>query len=196
MTTPGVRHKASSKSRLHRSAPQLVTGDVLIEEVARTMETNVRSLQRELNRAGTDFRTLTSAVRIERSTELLQDTGLSITSISEDVGYASPTSFTRAFRKATGRGPRNNSAMKVALLRWMPTTTRHRANRASPLGDSDGISLPKSHRTTTPETDTRRSHCDAHRLDVDLSRKSWLPCCRESNSLRAARHDGRWISGE
>lgn len=85
---------------------QLLTGDVSIEEVARSMETSVRTLQRELNRAGADFRTLTSTVKIERATELLHDTTVTITSISEDLGYASPAGFSRAFRKATGLGPR------------------------------------------------------------------------------------------
>jgi AraC-like DNA-binding protein len=95
---------------------QLYTGDVSIEEVARSMETSVRSLQRELNRAGTDFRTLTSAVKIERATELLHDTTVSITSISEDLGYASPAGFSRAFRKATGLEPREHRKRERSSL--------------------------------------------------------------------------------
>jgi AraC-like DNA-binding protein len=85
---------------------QLQTGDVSIEDVARSMDTSVRTLQRELQQAGADFRSLTSAVRIQRATEMLQDMSVSITSISEDLGYSSPAGFSRAFRKATGFGPR------------------------------------------------------------------------------------------
>ncbi|MGE3362464.1 MAG: AraC family transcriptional regulator ligand-binding domain-containing protein [Rhizobiaceae bacterium] len=85
---------------------QLLAGDVSIEEVARSMDTSVRTLQRELQQAGADFRSLTSAVRIQRATEMLQDWTVSITNISEDLGYSSPTGFSRAFRKATGFGPR------------------------------------------------------------------------------------------
>jgi len=85
---------------------QLLTGGISIDDVARSMDTSIRTLQRELNRAGTDFRSLTTAVRIQRATELLQDKGVSITNISGDLGYSSPAGFSRAFRKATGFGPR------------------------------------------------------------------------------------------
>jgi len=85
---------------------QLLTGDVSIEEVARSMDTSIRTLQRELQHVGADFRSLTSMVKIQRATEMLQDKSISITSISEDLGYSSPAGFTRAFRKATGLGPR------------------------------------------------------------------------------------------
>ena len=85
---------------------QLLMGDVSIEEVARSMDTSIRTLQRELQYVGTDFRSLTSMIRVQRATEMLQDRSISITSISEDLGYSSPAGFTRAFRKATGLGPR------------------------------------------------------------------------------------------
>ncbi|WP_051661416.1 AraC family transcriptional regulator [Bosea sp. 117] len=85
---------------------QVLTGSVLIDDIARSMDTSVRTLQRELHRAGTDFRSLTSAVRTQRATELLRHTGGSITHISAELGYSSPAGFTRAFRKVTGIGPR------------------------------------------------------------------------------------------
>ncbi len=85
---------------------QLMAGNIMIDDIARSMDTSVRTLQRELGRANTDFRSLTNTVRTQRAIELLQHTGLSITSISGDLGYSSPTGFTRAFRKATGCGPR------------------------------------------------------------------------------------------
>lgn len=85
---------------------QLLTGNIMIDGIARSMDTSVRTLQRELNRASTDFRSLTSTVRLQRAVELLQCSRLSITDISEDLGYSSPGGFTRAFRKATGYSPR------------------------------------------------------------------------------------------
>ncbi|WP_368911722.1 AraC family transcriptional regulator [Taklimakanibacter deserti] len=85
---------------------QLLAGNVSIDDIARSMDTSVRTLQRELHYAGTDFRSLTSDVRIRRATELLRDRSVSIISISEDLGYSSPAGFSRAFRKATGMGPR------------------------------------------------------------------------------------------
>lgn len=86
---------------------QILTGHVLIDDVARSIDISVRTLQRELHRAGTDFRGLTSNVRIRRAAELLRHTGESITRISAELGYSSPAAFARAFRKATGTGPRD-----------------------------------------------------------------------------------------
>lgn len=93
---------------------QLLSGNVSIEVVARSMQTSVRTLQRELNRAGTDFRGLTNAVRTARATELLQDASIPITSVSEDLGYASPAGFSRAFRNATGLTPREHRTRAMA----------------------------------------------------------------------------------
>lgn len=85
---------------------QVFTGSVSIDHTARSMDISIRTLQREFNRAGTDFRSLTSIVRIQRATELLRESDVSIISIAADLGYSWPGAFTRAFRKATGYGPR------------------------------------------------------------------------------------------
>lgn len=85
---------------------QVLTGSVSIDRAARPMGTSVRTLQRELNRAGTDFRSLVNAARIQRATELLRHTNGSITRVSAEMGYSSPANFARAFQKATGRTPR------------------------------------------------------------------------------------------
>lgn len=85
---------------------QVLTGSVSIDSAAQSIDTSVRTLQRELNRAGTDFRSLASVVRIRRATELLRHTNGSITRVSADLGYSSPANFARAFRKVTGSGPR------------------------------------------------------------------------------------------
>lgn len=84
---------------------QVVAGGVMIDDVARSMDTSTRSLQRELHQAGTDFRSLTSVVRIQRASELLRHTNGSITRVSAQLGYSSPSGFARAFRKVTGAGP-------------------------------------------------------------------------------------------
>jgi AraC-like DNA-binding protein len=84
---------------------QVLTGSVSIDSAAQSIDTSIRTLQRELNRAGVDFRSLATAVRIQRATELLRHTNGSITRVSADLGYSSPANFARAFRKATGRGP-------------------------------------------------------------------------------------------
>ncbi len=84
---------------------QVLTGEVSIESAALSLGTSVRTLQRELNREGTDFRTLANAVRTRRAIELLQQTNTSVTNIAVALGYSSPAHFTRAFHKATGSSP-------------------------------------------------------------------------------------------
>jgi AraC-like DNA-binding protein len=85
---------------------QVLAGSVSIDSAAQSMDSSVRTLQRELNRAGTDFRSLVSVARVQRASELLRHTNGSVTRVSADLGYSSPANFARAFRKATGRGPR------------------------------------------------------------------------------------------
>ena len=97
---------------VERIRTQVLAGDVAIDDIARSIDTSVRTLQRELHSAGTDFRRLTTAVRVQRATELLRHTSGSVTHISAELGYSSPANFARAFRKATGLGPREFRARK------------------------------------------------------------------------------------
>lgn len=84
---------------------QLVGGAVSIEETAAALNTSVRTLQRELERFGTSYRTLTSHVRTRRAAALLSETQRSITDIAVDLGYSSPQHFARAFRSINGESP-------------------------------------------------------------------------------------------
>lgn len=92
---------------------QVLAGGVMIEDIARSMDRSVRTLQRELERAGTDFRSLANAVKIQRARELLRHTGGSITDVSAELGYSSPANFARAFRKATGVAPHEFRANRL-----------------------------------------------------------------------------------
>ena len=85
---------------------QVLSGSVSVEAVARAMDLSVRSLQRELNGAGTDFRALAALARQERAVALMRQGDASITAIAAELGYSAPANFTRAFRKATGLSPR------------------------------------------------------------------------------------------
>lgn len=103
---PGGAPRSLLGVAVERIRTQVLAGDVAIDDIARSMDTSVRTLQRELHDAGTDFRRLTTAVRVQRATELLRHTSGSVTHISAELGYSSPANFARAFRKATGLGPR------------------------------------------------------------------------------------------
>lgn len=85
---------------------QVLAGRVSIESAARSLDTSVRTLQRELNRESIDFRTIVNVMRSRRAIELLRGTDASITNISMALGYSAPAHFARAFLKATGQSPR------------------------------------------------------------------------------------------
>jgi AraC-like DNA-binding protein len=84
---------------------QVLTGTVSIESAAASLDTSVRTLQRELNREGTSFRDLANTLRAKRAMELLRETRLSVTKMSAALGYSTPANFARAFRKTTGLSP-------------------------------------------------------------------------------------------
>ena len=84
---------------------QVLAGHVSIDSAARSIDTSVRTLQRELNREGTDFRSITNAMRTRRGLELLRGSDMSVTRISGILGYSDSGHFARAFRKATGISP-------------------------------------------------------------------------------------------
>jgi len=85
---------------------QVLSGRVSIESAARSINTSVRTLQRELNREGTDFRSIANAMRSRRALELLRHTDATVTNISTMLGYSDSAHFARAFRNATGMSPR------------------------------------------------------------------------------------------
>lgn len=109
---------------------QIVDGTPSLDATARAMGKSVRGIQRELDVAGTGFRELSNNLRAARAKELLQDCGLSITTISTELGYSSPANFTRAFRSATGMTPRDFRSM--TRLRDCPRRTREKALASFP----------------------------------------------------------------
>jgi AraC-like DNA-binding protein len=95
---------------------QLLSRNVSIETTARALATSVRTLQRELNRAGTDFRSLVNAARSDRAKELLRHGDTTITGISTDLGYSAPAHFSRAFLRETGSRPRDYRSRALRAL--------------------------------------------------------------------------------
>lgn len=84
---------------------QVLAGAVSLDGAARALDLSTRSLQRALNRDGTDFRSLANAIRAGRAMELLRGSGASVTEIATELGYSTPANFARAFRRATGVSP-------------------------------------------------------------------------------------------
>jgi len=73
--------------------------------IADKMNMSVKTLQRQLKRFDTDFSTLLKTNKIKHALMLLRDNKLSLTQITYKLGFNSPSSFSRAFKKWTGVSP-------------------------------------------------------------------------------------------
>ena len=79
--------------------------DVTLATAARRMGRSERSLQRDLQQAGTTFRAELEAARVELARALLVDTDLKIDAVARKVGCASAAHFATLFRRVGGETP-------------------------------------------------------------------------------------------
>lgn len=77
-----------------------------IEEVAAAMTVTSRTLRRRLSEEGASYRDLAERTRRERADELLRAGELSVAQVAARVGYSDPSTFTHAYKRWTGRPPR------------------------------------------------------------------------------------------
>lgn len=84
---------------------QIRKGKVDMDAVARSLGIGVRRLHRALDKEGTSFRKMTQQMRMSLARELVAGTSLPLSVIAEDVGYANPSLFTRAFTREVGQAP-------------------------------------------------------------------------------------------
>jgi AraC-like DNA-binding protein len=77
-----------------------------VDEAAGQLGTSARTLRRRLESARTSYRELVEGVRRKQAEELLSQTKLSVEQIADSLGYAETASFTHAFKRWTGRSPR------------------------------------------------------------------------------------------
>jgi AraC-like DNA-binding protein len=73
--------------------------------IAEKMNVSVKTLQRQLKRFNTDFSTLVKTNKIKHAQMLLRENKLTLTQITYKLGFNSPSSFSRAFKKWTGVSP-------------------------------------------------------------------------------------------
>ncbi|MEU6674173.1 helix-turn-helix domain-containing protein [Streptomyces sp. NPDC046925] len=76
-----------------------------LEEWARSLEVSDRTITRAFRQAtGLSFAQWRQALRVHRALTFLSE-GLDVTTISEELGYAQPSTFIAAFRRITGTTP-------------------------------------------------------------------------------------------
>ncbi len=84
----------------------LPSGEVDESSVARALNLSLRSMQRKLKTRGVTFRKLLDDTRGQLAEQYLKDSTLSVSEIAYLLGFAEVSSFSRAFRRWTGRAPR------------------------------------------------------------------------------------------
>lgn len=83
----------------------LFRGDLDVDRLAHELRVNRRTLGRHLAAAGTTPWQLINQVRFEIALQLITATRLSLSDVSETLGFAELSSFTRWFRAEAGKSP-------------------------------------------------------------------------------------------
>lgn len=101
-----IRAPIGLRGRVERLLSSLPAGRLSADEVARSMGISRRTLVRRLSEAGVGYRGLVDNELRSRAERLLRDSVMSYARIAEELGYADPTSFSRACRRWFGPGQR------------------------------------------------------------------------------------------
>ena len=102
-----LRTPAATLSRIEGAIRAMMPfSDCTLGEVAGTIATSSRSLQRQLAENGTTFQKLRDQVRADLALKYLRQSTLRFAEISEILGFAEPSVFTRSFRRWHGSTPR------------------------------------------------------------------------------------------
>lgn len=83
----------------------LADGVAELADVARALAVSTRTLQSRLEAEGTSFAALADSIRRERALGMIAVPDLPVTVIAARLGFATPSAFTRAFRRWTGTSP-------------------------------------------------------------------------------------------
>jgi AraC-like DNA-binding protein len=96
----------------HRLAPirrkvadGISDGHPNLRHVAKAMACSSRTLQRQLNNCGIDFRTLVDDTRKRLALKYLKDPNHTLTQIAFLLGYSEVSAFNRSFKRWTGKTP-------------------------------------------------------------------------------------------
>src|SRR5579859_2939346 len=97
-------HGTAHQVQLHLAAMKLADWPDFAG-LARSLGMSASTLHRRLADEDSNFQMIKDQIRRERAQALLRQGGLSVMAIAEELGFAEPSAFHRAFRKWTGRAP-------------------------------------------------------------------------------------------
>ena len=83
-----------------------------LEEMAKHLGMTARTLRRHLTAEGVRYAGLLERARRREAIRLLDQSGVQTNEIADVLGYTDPANFTRAFRRWTGRTPRQYRAQR------------------------------------------------------------------------------------
>lgn len=83
----------------------LLPGDAGIDAVASALHMSTRTLQRRLDDEGTQFSEVLDATREEIARAAISDAAMSLAEIAHRLGFADLATFSRAFKRWTGKPP-------------------------------------------------------------------------------------------
>jgi AraC-like DNA-binding protein len=89
--------------------------------IARALGMSARNLQRHLADEGTSFKTLLNEARVSLARTYVDEGRLSVTEIAFVLGFADTSTFSRAFKRWTGKSPRDYAARDPSP-RWSSFT--------------------------------------------------------------------------
>jgi len=84
---------------------RMLDSEVDVESIARAMHMSDRTLQRRLESEGTQLSDLVSLARRQLAERLLADETISLTEIAARTGFSELATFSRAFKRWTGKPP-------------------------------------------------------------------------------------------
>jgi AraC-like DNA-binding protein len=86
--------------------PLLAAGHVRIDQVARALGMSRQTLYRRLKAEGATFEQVLDGLRRRLALRLVREQGLSVKETAYRLGFSDPAAFSRAFKRWTGRSPR------------------------------------------------------------------------------------------
>lgn len=107
----GVAGQVRDHLLAHTAAPPEV------ERVAAALRMSERTLRRRLAEEGVSFRGLLDEIREQLAEELLLTGGLRVAEVAQRLGYVEVSSFSQAFRRWKGVGPREYRSRRPARQR-------------------------------------------------------------------------------
>jgi AraC-like DNA-binding protein len=102
-------HDMQSIHRRYRDVASILSAPgnagMSLSEVAQELHVSARTLQRQLEEYGVQFRELRDNIRLAEASRLLRGTDHAVRHIAIHLGYSEVTSFNHAFRRWTGCSP-------------------------------------------------------------------------------------------